>query len=229
MRIATRELGNAYAFLDPSGGNNQVIKRITARSAIVVVQEGPNSSLFVMDAWAAKCSTDTLTNKIFEVNRFYKPRLFGIESNAMQSLYVESVTREARDKQIPINLIPWHQPTHVKKAFRIRTTLQPWFAHGKMIIRDTLLELKNELVAFPTGTLMDLVDALASAVAMVPPRTELNTIDTELVSLANYMRLAGYGQAAIERRLMELRSQRATVGFNAARYLRERGTHNYGV
>jgi len=226
MQLSKGDLGECYAFLDPSGGRNQTIKRIAARSAIVVVQECLEDSLLVREAWAAKCSTDELTEKIFEFNRQYFPRLFGVESNAMQSLYVDSVIREARERSFRLNLIPWSQPTNIQKPFRIRTTLQPWFSHGKIIIRDTLVELKNELLAFPTGTLVDLADALASVVAIIPPKNSLNTFDSEVLSLAKYMRNCGYGPDAIMRRITEIQATRQMGGFNPARYLRERGQMN---
>lgn len=229
MQIQKQELGNAYAFLDPSGGKNQVIKRVAARSAIVVAVEGPKNLLFVPYAWAAKCTTDQLTEKVFEVNRQFHPRLFGVEANAMQSLYVDSLIREARRDRINIRLSGVYQPTHIEKTFRIRTTLQPWFSHGRIIIRDDLLELRNELMSFPTGALRDLVDALASVVSIMPPRDGgTSADDCELQALADYLRQCGYGPDAILRRIMEVRAERSGDDFNIARYLRERG-NQHGV
>ena len=227
MRVQKRELGNAYAFLDPSGGKNVAIKRVAARSAIVVAQEAPNNTVIVPYAWAAKCTTDELTEKLFEVNRVFNPRIFGVEANAMQSLYVDSLIREARRDRIAIRLSAVYQPTAIEKTFRIRTTLQPWFSHGRIIIRDDLLELKNELLAFPTGSLRDLVDALASVVTIMPPRDGgLSADDRELEALAGYLRQCGYSPDAILRRLMEVRAERSGEDFNIARYMRERGNQN---
>lgn len=223
MQLQKSSFGSTYAFLDPSGGKNQTIKRVAARSAIVIVQECLKDSLLVTEAWAAKCSTDELTERVFDYNRLYRPRLFGVESNAMQSLYVDSLLRESRQKGFTIPLVPWRQPTNIEKDFRIRTTLQPWLSHGKLIMRDTLLELKNELLAFPTGMLKDLVDALASVVAMVPPRSTTEYVDSEIVSLMQYMKNCGYGPDAIMRRVAEIQATRNIGGFNPAQYLRERG------
>ena len=56
----------------------------TARSAIVTVARDPLGRVFVLDAWAAKCPTSQLIERIFAVYAQWMPAVFGIEANAMQ-------------------------------------------------------------------------------------------------------------------------------------------------
>jgi hypothetical protein len=60
--------------------------------------------------------------------------------------------------------------TRVDKLDRIRTILQPVIAQHRLMIRTNLTELRQELGAFPTGQTVDLVDALASAIGMLPSK-----------------------------------------------------------
>src|SRR6266404_5705361 len=133
MQIKKQELGEAYGFLDPSGAKNQRIKRVSARSAIVIAQEGPFNQAFIVEAWAQKCTTDEMTEKVFHFVKKYRLRQFGIEANAMQTLYADSLIREARKSGIKAPFVPIYQPTNIDKEFRIRTTLQPWIGNGRLI------------------------------------------------------------------------------------------------
>src|SRR3990172_6085092 len=98
-RLPLGDLSYRVAFCDPAAGKRLALKRVRARSAIVVVAQDTWGRVFVLFAWAARCSTDQLTAKLFEVNDTFHPRTFGIESNAMQSLYGDMVGREAKFRE----------------------------------------------------------------------------------------------------------------------------------
>jgi len=191
-----------YAFCDPAGGKRrQEIKRVRARSAIVTIAvDSPNQRVFVLNAWAERCSTDRLVEKIFELAQQYTPKLFGIEANAMQALFADTVIREARNKGLRIPLTAVNQPTNVEKEWRIRTTLQPMLVQGRIFLQKSQLELISELNSFPTGQTVDIVDALCSAVRMVPQKHSKQQVADEDASTMDYLRKTGAAASEIERR-----------------------------
>lgn len=193
-----------WAFADPaSGKKTEAIRRTRARSAIVVVTVDALMRFFVLHTFAARCSTDELTDHILMVNDQFRPRLFGIEANAMQSLYGDMVGREARQQSKVLPLTAIEQPTGIDKDWRIRSILQPVIRSGRMILQPHQHELRQEIGSFPMSSTKDLVDALASVVAMVPVRQTKRETNSEVEALARYLREAGVPASQIVRRIEE--------------------------
>lgn len=190
MRLALANLAEHYAFIDPAGSKS-ALKRVGARSAIVTIAVDDLARIFVLEAWAARCSTDHLIDRIFEANVRWHPRLFGCEANALQSLFADAVRREARATGKTLPLIPVQQPVRLDKDFRIRAALQPVIAEGRLFVQETQHDLKVELVSFPMSQTKDLIDALASVIALVPPRRAREMRDAERESRLRYLRESG--------------------------------------
>ena len=56
--IKLADLNPRFAYVDPaSGKKQQELKKVRARSAIVVVAADWIGRIFVLDAWAKRCST----------------------------------------------------------------------------------------------------------------------------------------------------------------------------
>jgi predicted phage terminase large subunit-like protein len=203
---------HTVAFVDPAGGNSrQALKKVRARSAIVVIGVEPDlQRIFVRHAWAARATTDELVNEMFNVGQMFTGlRQFGIESNAMQALFAGVVMREARAKGIRIPFIEVKQPTNVDKDWRIRSILQPVLAEGRLFLLKNQIELINELRSFPTGKTKDIVDALASAIHMVPMVKPKRLVQTESDNAAlAYLRRSGASQEAIEKRASSMSAGR---------------------
>ena len=206
-KVHLDELSNRYAFCDPSGGK-RAVKRTKARSAIVVVAQDTLSRFFVLHAWGDAVSTDTLIDTILDVQEKYQPRVSGIEANAMQSLFADALLREARfkGKKVPIRGI--HQTTKVNKEFRIRSILQSVIADGRLFTQQHQIDLYNEISSFPTGATCDIVDALASAIALAPPPRTRRQRDGEVDNLASYLRQSGAHPREIEKRIRALERSR---------------------
>lgn len=186
------DLVERYAYVDPASGKKErELKKIRSRSAIVVVAPDPYGRVFVLDAWAERCSTDKLIERMYATHDKWKLRLMGGEANGMQSLFQDAVLRDARLRGKPLPLIKIFLPTAIDKDTRIRNILQPYIANGRLFIRDDMVELKTEIQGFPLSPFKDCVDALASAVKMVPPRptrAEKRQRDDEYI---DYLRRSG--------------------------------------
>jgi hypothetical protein len=203
-QISITNLPERYFFVDPASGRDaQKLKRVRARSAIVGVAPDHLGRCFVLVAWADRVSPEALVNQICAHCEAWKPTAFGIEANAMQSLFADLVIREARRRGIGTPFLPIDQPTHLEKDWRIRTTIQPVLGAGRLFVPDSLLDLKMELASFPMSPTKDLVDALASALAMVPPRVPRQREDDERAELAAYLRASGAPPSVIARRMQE--------------------------
>lgn len=201
-----------YAFCDPGGDKSGSggLKRTRARSAIIVIGvEDQLQRIFVLHAWADRVATDYLANQLFETyKKFPAMKQFGVEGSAMQSLFAAMLRREARLRGIKVPFIRRDQDTHVDKDFRIRTALQKPLAEGRIFVQRTQLELLAELRAFPTGATKDLVDALASAVMMVPVRAQKVMRTEEEEAQLKYLRDSGAPASAIEAKFPRLRTDR---------------------
>ena len=201
-----KDLSETYAFCDPASGKQQ-LRRVRARSAIIVVAPDFIQRIFVLYAWAKRCSTDELMQEILSVSERFHVKLFGVEANAMQSLFVDALRREARHAEKRLPLVPVMQSTKVEKDWRIRSALQPVIAHGRLFTQPGQHELNNELATFPMSATKDLVDALASAISLVPAKSTRKQKDGEMASLARYLRETGASPRRIEERLVEVGGQ----------------------
>jgi len=186
------------AFLDPAGGKENK-QRLKARSAIVVVSSDAADRKFVRYSWAERCSTDKIYNKIYEVNAMFKLNEFGIEGNAQQGLFADSVIRDARERGIRIPARSIVHPTTLNKDFRIRTYLQPIVQQGRLFVDEQgQEELMDEILSFPMSSVKDLIDALASAVSMIPKQRTAITRSAEAEAHLKYLRESGAPMHQIE-------------------------------
>lgn len=187
------------SFLDPAGGKESR-QRLKARSAIVTLSGDAAGRIFVRHAWAERCSTDKIFAKIYEINAKFSPNIFGIEGNAQQGLFADSVIRDAREKGIRIPLQVVVHSTAMNKEFRIRTFLQPLVMQGRFFIcSQGQEELLDEITSFPMSSIKDLIDACASAVSMVPKQRTSASHSAEAEAHLKYLRNSGAPIQQIEK------------------------------
>ncbi len=198
-----------YAFCDPAGSKRgktaNVLAKVRARQAIIVLGIDHLLRIFVLYAWAGRLPASKLRDKVLEVYEEWQPRRFGIEDNAMQQLFGDLVIDEAK-KTIGGNIRICGVPTSTKieKNFKIRTTIEPVLNDGRLFIPEHLIELRAEIQGFPTWHLKDLVDCLAMAIMLIPRRAPQERQDDEKDALAKYLRDTGAPSWYIEQRMSGL-------------------------
>lgn len=190
QKLPREYLIHTVAFLDAAGGKKNKDKN-KARSAITVVSSDAANRVFVRYAWAERCATEKIYEKIYEVNRRFKLETFGIEGNAQQTLFVDSVIKDAYEKGINVPVQCVIQPTSMDKDFRIRTHLQPVVAQGRLFLKKDQYNLLKEVLDFPMSTIKDLIDSLASAVGILPKQISLNHASEESQAHLEYLRNSG--------------------------------------
>lgn len=175
-----------------------------ARSAIVVVGVDALNRVYVLDAWADRVGTNEIRRKFVDMCEYWGPKIAAFEDMGQQSLLVDPIRDEAAARGLSIPLAAITPTTKVDKRFRIRATIQPVYGAGRLMINESLIELINEVTSFPMSSTMDLVDALAAAIALVPPTTTAQQQNDEAADLARYLRESGASMDEIEQRMTEI-------------------------
>lgn len=194
------------AMADPAGGKTS-LKRVGARSAIAVVASDPAEHVFLLYAWAKRTTTDKFIDQIFAVNEQWTPRLFGIEANAMQSLFADALRREARfnSKRVPFHDVK--QPTSIDKPFRNRAALQSIINQGRFFMLDSQVEARNELETHPMCATFDIVDSIASATGLLRKRPKTLAATEDEVQLLRWLRHSGANEQTIRYYQEKVRGQ----------------------
>lgn len=199
------DINPRYLWLDPaSGKKKEAIKSVRARSAIVVVGTDAINRIMVLDAWADRTGTNEIVRNFVDMCEYWGPSIAAFEDMGQQSLLFDPIMDEAEKRGLHIPLMAIKPTTKVDKRFRIRATIQPVYGAGRLLIDDSLIELINEITAFPMSPTMDLVDAMASAIALVPPITTNQHEVDDAAELARYLRESGASISDIERRMEEI-------------------------
>jgi hypothetical protein len=187
---------DVVAMADPAGGKT-TLKRVGARSAIAVVGSDAAEHVFLLYAWAKRTTTDKFIDQIFTVNEQWQPRQFGIEANAMQSLFADALRREARftSRRVPFHDV--HQPTAIDKPFRNRAALQSVINTGRFFMLDDQIEARNELETHPMCATFDIVDSIASAVGLLRRRPKALAASQDEVDLMRWLRRSGADERTI--------------------------------
>ena len=202
---------DTFQFVDPAGKPKpgERLRKARSRQAIIVIHSDWLSRIFVRVAWAGRLPASRFTQKIISIYQQHLPRICGIEANAMQELYADMVIDKAREKMDQVAMYPVYQPTKVEKKWRIRNVLEPVINEGRLFILGSMPELEAEIRGFPTAEYADLVDALASAIALVPRRTRQKQENLEISEQLRYLRETGAPAHYIERRKIELEQENA--------------------
>jgi hypothetical protein len=188
-------------YLDPaSGKKKEVLKSVRARSAIVVVGVDVLGRMLVLDTWADRVGTTQIVKSFLDMFELWSPgvKVAGFEDVGQQHLLFDPLLQEAKNREVDLPLVPVKVPTGIDKLFRIRSTLNPLIAQGKLIFMEHQLDLLNEVTSFPMSSLKDLVDSLASCLALVPNKYEKRQEWSEDRAYVEYLRESGWSQQEIE-------------------------------
>jgi len=91
-----------------------------------------------------------------------------IETAGQQYLLYSHLVDEALRRGVRLPLVEGKQFTEDAKDERIKDTIQPLTAQGRLCIQSYQVELRQELTDFPKGATKDLLDALAGAISLMP-------------------------------------------------------------
>lgn len=210
-KFALEDLSEVWAFLDPAGKKDAAARQQGCRPSVNVVAPDALGRVFWLYSWAKKMDTRSVIHHLMDVSDFWHPQVFGCEANAMQSLFADAVDIIAEEKKRDLRLTGIRQPTQIDKDFRIRSIMHPVVGVGKLMVLERLPGCKwhpligvpqdclIEVTAFPMHPLRDVVDGLASAVALIPPRRAA-TLEKSRAAASRYEREMSqlYGNGEVE-------------------------------
>lgn len=179
-------LPHPFCYVDPASGREET-RRPGARTAIVVAGYCPPAMILVYHAWAARASTTTITEEIFNVWQLFHPTQIAIESAGQQYLLFSHVLDEAQRRGIRMPLMEGKQYTEDAKDARIKEAIQPLSAQGRLCFQSHHTLLRDELADFPRGATKDLLDALAGCISLIPKPQPVLTAQSNRQAVLDYL------------------------------------------
>lgn len=140
-------------------------------TAFVVVGTDEFGTMFIIEAYRKRMEPGEVVEKLFQLYYIYKPHTIGIEDVAISKLYRKFFDLEAKKRGVYPNLHPMKldmSKTGRSKMYRIEA-LRPFFRQGKILLPKNDLDLKGEMLSFPTGKHDDLLDALSLHLEITRP------------------------------------------------------------
>lgn len=132
-------------------------KQKSDRNAVVTCGITPTARCIVLDAWGKRCTPLQVVEKLFEVQKAFHPRVFGIEGVAYQKALKYFVMAEGLRRDTYIRVEDLRAPGQHKKHIR---SIQPIAATGRLYMLPTQMLLRQELADYPLGEHDDVADAL---------------------------------------------------------------------
>lgn len=148
-------------FIDPAISQKQEADN----TAIVTIGLNKKSNLiYVLEVKARKMLPDEIIDEVFETYTKWKPRRVWVEVIQYQKMLALEIKKQMNIRNL-FFVLDEIRPQWEKEA-RIRTTLQPRYANHS-ILHSNNKDMELELLKFPNWKHDDMIDALASAVAML--------------------------------------------------------------
>jgi hypothetical protein len=153
---------------------NRTIKKRSDKTAILVVGINLLGEKYVLDSVNRTMTTidieDVFVQKFFEWNKYNLVRA-GIETIGGDIGIYNHVRQKIMEKNLPFHKIkPFYTERNTPKEDRIRN-MQPQFYRKEIFIRNDMVELEQQLLQFPKGKYVDLIDILAYiTIQLVKPK-----------------------------------------------------------
>ena len=152
-----------YMFIDPAISQ----KESADYTAIAVIGLTRDNHTYVIDIFRDRILPDEIINKTLELAEVHKVDAIGIEVVQYQKMLALELKKQmiSRGKMYHLHEM---KPTGEKEA-RIRSTLQPRYSLGTIHHRKWWINIDDmelELLKFPNAKNDDMIDALASCIAM---------------------------------------------------------------
>ena len=153
-----------YTTVDVAGDPDITDKEPDWNAVITCGKNLSTGRIYVMDYTREKCNPGRAIEIVFDHVTRWEPVRVGFETTQYQGTLIYWVKEEMR-KRNQFFQVEKIRNTTKSKAARI-AGLQPVFASGTIFVRSHMLELVNELLAFPLGANDDLCDVLAMQLEM---------------------------------------------------------------
>jgi len=155
-------------FLDPSSGGRSA----GCENAIIGLGQAADRRKFVLTEWGSNCDYGAAIEKLHLLHdQFIFHDVYFEAVGAQKEIGNQIRARRVRigcdacgKQHRVITPREWIPPGGRNKEDRIRMFLQEEFSSGRMYLRRSQEQLRNQILMFPHATMVDRLDALASCV-----------------------------------------------------------------
>jgi hypothetical protein len=149
-----------WAMIDPA----RTVRRTSAFTGWAV-WSWERHRLIVWEAGAQHLMPDQIVDLVFRLNRDHQPVEVGIEEDGLNEWLLQPI----RARMVADGGIPYRAVKAPRGKLDFIRGLQPFFAAGEVVLSSEMPELRDQLLAFPTGRI-DAPNALAYALQLRPGR-----------------------------------------------------------
>lgn len=138
--------------------------------AITVTGMDEKYDIYVLDRIRGHWSVAQAIDNIFSMYNKWRPSVVGMETIAFQKAIKQWLENSMRERNIHFPVEELKRNTNESKEFRIKA-LEPFYREGKVFHAAWMKggDLEEELLTFPKGKHDDLIDSLASHLALLVP------------------------------------------------------------
>jgi len=140
-------------------------------TAFTIVGTDEEQVMYIVEAYRARMEPGEVIDKMFQLYDIYKPHTIGIEDVAVSKLYRKYFELESKKRGVYPNIKAMKLQmarSGRSKQYRIEA-LRPFFKQGRVRMLKNHIDLKGELLSFPTGRHDDIIDALALNLEIIRP------------------------------------------------------------
>ena len=170
---------NIYMTVDPAISK----KDRACNSAIMVCGVSADYNMYILEYTAAKLDPGELIDEIFRLATKWGPETIGIETVAYQQAISFYMERKMDEESQFFNIE--ELKSRSDKSGRIRRLI-PYYRRRKVFHKTHNTELEKELLKFPSGTMVDIIDAFSMQLDLMyapevtldaPPTPYANDLD----------------------------------------------------
>ena len=146
---------NVFMGVDPASS----IRKTADYSVVMPVAVDNKNNRYILEYYRKRATPMKLAEGILEYFKLYRPVKVRIESVGYQEMLREYLRQRCEEENLFISGLEIKESPRTSKSSRLET-MEPYFAQGKVYIKKSMLELKNELLLYPRGKHDDLLDGL---------------------------------------------------------------------
>lgn len=164
-----------YGMADVAGfGETKSVKGAARNALLVGGQPIDMIQKFVVFAWAMRLKKPSVfREKLYETHKKYMPRAWRIDDKGVGSTMFGDILEERQKKCPNMNISPLpHDTKKDVKDADIQALINP-IANGEIHLHQTMADLISEMIQYPRGLTMDLVDMLAKLNRLYWMRTKM--------------------------------------------------------
>jgi len=148
--------------IDPGGFSEMRLMKKGSRNAVLIGGQARGSvRKFVTYAWAGKFKNPSdFRDEVFKAHAKQKPRVWRIDNAGQQPYIMKDLKEDALKKGLHFPIIEIPPAPNKGSKFDDINALIPMFANGEIWLHVSMKELVSELLNYPHGMTMDLIDML---------------------------------------------------------------------